>query len=625
MVVLTAVAAAQEAVEVWGDAPDPEEVGARVTSVDPRALPASADLATAAARAPGVAVRRLGGLGDPAQIGLRGSGARHTEVWWDGVPLNPEGGEALDVSDLPLAAFGRVDVIRGATPTSAAIPALGGALWLVSRRDAVEQADLSAGSFGAARGVLVEGVGGRVPALFVLDGLSTAGDFPWYDDRGTRNTQRDDRVVRRENNAARRVSTLARADLGPVTVSHAATVREDGIPGFTTEPARASSFGLHRHLLGASARADLGPVTLSGVSFGLWRRERWRDPLGEVGLGVQDDTADLWSVGAAPTARAPLSPAVAAELALHARAEGATTRSRDGAVDARSRAVGRAQVGLRAASGPLAAWPTAALVAVTGADGSATLLALPRASVRADLGPIAVSATGGASGRPPDLIELYGDRGAQVGNPALRPERGVGVDLGVSGGRDLARAELVAFAARQRDLVVWIPTPQGVARPENVGVASLLGVEGGVSGEGDRGGGSLAATILDARQRSDDPAYDGRRLPRVPLAELVAAGHLTLGPADLGLDASATTATFADAANLRPEAPRVLLGATARLAPAPRLRLELDVRNALGTRTAPVPRDPLVDDGRTAPRALEDFGGYPLPGRSVTATVRWSR
>jgi vitamin B12 transporter len=623
MVVLTAVAAAQDEVEVWGDAAD--TAGARSTSVDPRTLPASADLATAASRAPGVVVRRLGGLGDPAQIGLRGAGARHTEVWWDGVPLNPEGGEALDVSDLPLAAFSRVDVLRGPAPTGAAVPALGGALWLVSRREVVEQVDLAAGAFGSTRATLVEGVGGRVPALLVVDGLSTAGDFRWYDDRGTRSAVTDDRIVRRENNAARRLSTLGRLDLGPVTVFHAATLREDGVPGFTTEPTAAATYGLHRELLGASTRGGRGRAVRAATAWALWRRESWQDPLGEVGLGVQDERSDLWSVGVAPSVRAPLSPTLAVELSLHGRGEGLASEDlRSGDTVGRNRAVGRAQIGLPWTPGAVRVWPTLLALGVSGADGAGAALVLPRVAGSWDAGPVSLSATGGGAGRPPDLIELYGDRGAQIGNPALRPERGWGADLGLATGERL-RVELVGFGALQRDLIVWIPTPQGVARPENVDRARVVGLEGSVAGEGARGGGTLAATVLDARQQSSDPAYDGRRLPRVPLGELVVAGHVSAGPLDLGSDLSATSATYADAANLRPEAPRFLLGATGRLAFAPGWRLELDVRNALGTRAALVPRDPLVDDGIRVPRALEDFGGYPLPGRALTASLRWTR
>ena len=57
-------------------------------------------LAAAVERAPGGVVRRLGGQGDLAQVGIRGAGARQTEVLVDGIPLNPEGGAAVDLDAL---------------------------------------------------------------------------------------------------------------------------------------------------------------------------------------------------------------------------------------------------------------------------------------------------------------------------------------------------------------------------------------------------------------------------------------------------------------------------------------------------------------------------------------------
>lgn len=618
MVVLTAAARAQEQVEVVGTAPDPDDAGARVTSIDPRDLPASADVATAAARAPGVVVRRLGGLGDPAQVGIRGAGGRHTEVWLDAIPLNPEGSEALDVSDLPLPAFERVDVLRGPTPTGAGVPAIGGALWLVSRRGPVGDVALSGGNWGTARAAVVDG--GRA-GLLAVDGLTTAGDFAWLDDRGTPSTPADDRWVPRENNDARRISTLARAGGGPLAVIHAATLRDEGVPGFSSAPLSAARYGLHRELLGVSGRGEVGTTVVSASGWGLWRAERFTDPAGELGLGPRDERTRSASVGFAPTVSSALSPSLRLETGVHGRWEGVTLPGGDG----RDRVVGRVQAGLPWADDRTHVWPTVLLVAVSSADEAraAAALWLPRLAVRRDVGPVALTATGGAAGRPPDLVELFGDRGVQLGNPDLRPERAWGADLGVGGG-DALHAELVGFGQWVRDQIVWFPTPRGVAVPRNVERSRVFGLEGSAAAEGEAGGFRLAATLLDARRLDDDPTYDGRRLPRVPAAELSAAAHGRLSRLDAGADAALVSTTYADPANLVPEAPRALLGATVRAVLGDGFSLEADARNLLGARTARVDRDPLVDDGVTVDRALQDFGGYPLPGRQVLLTVRWS-
>jgi hypothetical protein len=66
----------------------------------------------------------------------------------------------------------------------------------------------------------------------------------------------------------------------------------------------------------------------------------------------------------------------------------------------------------------------------------------------------------------------------------------------------------------------------------------------------------------------------------------------------------------------------VYLGSTLELRPTRQIAVELDARNLLDTLAARVPRDPLVDDGVWVRTAVVDFTGYPLPGRTLTLTVR---
>ena len=166
-----------EEVEVVGQAPD--EVSATpaqvtVIPVDER-LPASADVATAVARAPGVVVRRLGGLGDLAQVGIRGAGARQSEVLLDGIPLNPEGGSAVDLSELPLRALDRVEVYRGQAPALLGTTALGGAVALWTTDAPVTRVSLGAGSWGTARGDATFGGEGWLASFSRVASRSSAG------------------------------------------------------------------------------------------------------------------------------------------------------------------------------------------------------------------------------------------------------------------------------------------------------------------------------------------------------------------------------------------------------------------------------------------------------------------
>ena len=66
------------------------------------------------AEATGVHVKRLGGLGAFSTLSLRGSSADQVEVYLDGILLNAAFGGGVDLSNLPLAHVGQIEVYRGA-------------------------------------------------------------------------------------------------------------------------------------------------------------------------------------------------------------------------------------------------------------------------------------------------------------------------------------------------------------------------------------------------------------------------------------------------------------------------------------------------------------------------------
>ena len=56
------------------------------------------------------------------------------------------------------------------------------------------------------------------------------------------------------------------------------------------------------------------------------------------------------------------------------------------------------------------------------------------------------------------------------------------------------------------------------------------------------------------------------------------------------------------------------------------LALELSVRNVFDRRMEEVPRNPLdSDDTDVIMQGIEDFHGYPLPGRTIQLSLTWSQ
>lgn len=581
-----------------------------------------ADVATAVDVAPGTTVRRLGGLGDASGVSLRGGGLRQTVVLLDGVPLNPDGGAAFNLSELPLAAFASVDVYRGSAPVELSAGAMGGVVDLRSRADAPPSLYASYGSFGAARvGALASWRGAeRARGLLVVDALRSEGDFVWFDDAATRYNTDDDALRTRSNNAMQQLSAhgTARVELDGselrFLVSGGRSV--EGVPGPAGGLFRALELGLSRGLVSAEwlRRGQRGSTAVR-----LWGSGRWealRDPEDELSVagvaGVQRyDSAGVRVVGQqSPSAR------LAWALVGDAR--------RDAAVGEQ-----RAVVRLSAAGHwrPSDALRVDATLAAAGLFAAQTQLApTPTLGVRWELSPsLALRAQVARTLRPPDLLELYGNRGAVRGNPDLLAERGSHLDLGLVARRDDdLHGELTAFAVRRSDGIVYIQNAQRTALPINLDDTLVAGVEGL---------GSLRAGRLDLRatvalthsdNRSDLPAYAGKRLPRTPAVVWEQSTGVTVGSLRVAHQLVASSRSYLDAANQAPNPGRVLHGLTARYRFDGGLSLELTVDNLLDQITGPVLRNPLGDDDTRVDTALADFTGYPLPGRSVLGTLRWT-
>ena len=88
---------------------------ATVMPVDDR-LPMSMTTGSLVDQAPGVRLQSFGDVDSFSGVSIRGSTLRQVLVYVDGIPLNPDGGQAVNLSDWPLRAFSRVEVYRGNTP-----------------------------------------------------------------------------------------------------------------------------------------------------------------------------------------------------------------------------------------------------------------------------------------------------------------------------------------------------------------------------------------------------------------------------------------------------------------------------------------------------------------------------
>jgi iron complex outermembrane receptor protein len=238
--------------------------------------------------------------------------------------------------------------------------------------------------------------------------------------------------------------------------------------------------------------------------------------------------------------------------------------------------------------------------------------------------------------RVPNLEELFGDRGVVVGNPDLKPEVARTGDVGFrlvlpALGRVVTGAGLEAafFDNQIDDLIVLRLTTASVSKPENVSAAHVRGQEVVARARlWGRLGASVNYTHQDAQNVGDDPKARGQ-LPGLPADEAYArldldwspAHPLPLGawaaplwPGRLFFDVDLIAGNVLNQAASQPDVPenanrrvgsRAYFGVGLELALAlPGVRLALEVKNA--------------GDDHT-----RDVFGFPLPGRTLFATVSW--
>jgi outer membrane receptor protein involved in Fe transport len=225
-------------------------------------------------------------------------------------------------------------------------------------------------------------------------------------------------------------------------------------------------------------------------------------------------------------------------------------------------------------------------------------------------GPWSVRASAGQTFRPPSVAELSLQQGLVLPNPSLVPERGLSADAALVGDGPLGLLSVGVQATRYRDLIVYLSSTQGRLKPFNQGEALVAGVEAEAATAPLFG--PLAATFSAAltwqrpKLLSAEPLEDGRDVPYRARTRLYARATVAPGPVTAHLELHQVGRRFEDRENRSP-IPATLLwnaGASVGLRREPLLRLHLEVRNLVDTRT------------------LSDGFGNPLPGRMVMVTLR---
>jgi iron complex outermembrane receptor protein len=622
-------------------AADPTATSSVVT-VDPDAG-AQATLDALVLEMPGARARRTGAYGAPSLLSIRGAEPRHNVVLLGDVPLDGVDDGGLDLSTIPASTLERVEVWRGGAPLWWSAGTIGGVVRLVPRepRETGGAVTLGLGSFGlysvqASVSAAPRGERG-LRTLAVAGVTQSAGDFPYADDRGTLLDPTGAVTRHRSNGQLTQSFGLLRLR-GPLLGGELDTValglgREGGVPGHALRPTRETRRTLARAVLASAwtrSFADDDGERVGRVQLALsasHERSRFTDLFGELGIpSAADDsltraglrlaaeralTSWLGVTGVASYRLESLAPDDAlARLAnrpsiRHTGALGveAPLRFEAGGVAVDVRPSARLELAqaslssLRIEDGPV---PVSKSYAV------------PTARLGASVAPVRWLALTGAvayGARLPTMLELFGDRGWLLPSVDLRPEHGLGAELGArvrAQHRELrVRAEVHAFVREDRDFIRYVRTSQFQAVAQNIDSAGTRGLELALDARLARYVSLVSAlTLLDAVDTTRDRALPLRpatqlytrlsgRVPRFGLIESI----------EPYFDVAYVARSAADPANTTIIPARTVLGCG--------VAVSLRARRA----TAAFSVSDLADVRG------QDLLGFPLPGRTFLMTL----
>ncbi len=629
-----------------------DPASAVIIELDPDRLPPSASVADVLDDVAGVTIRRFGGPGDASFVRIRGSSAQQVAVYVDGVPLNAHGSSAVDLAELDVSAFDRLEVYRSAAPPELGAAPIGGAVHLRTKADVAAPLRVRAGwgSWGthavsAGGGLarrLPRGALGNVRFTAAYDG--TRGDFRYFSNNGTLYVAEDDQHRRRANNHLDQLDGTASARLvvGAIdlTLRDRLLWREGGVPGNPATTVHRTRFGVTDNLLAgrASLRVDPTVTVLGDLS---WRRrgERYRDPDDEVGLGTQDSRDTFHEVGANILADMRPVPGLtvlpSARLDVHTYTPRALLPEPEtGVTRARLASTFGLSTPLELADGRIGLSPTIRVVVLKDRALDPRAEPLPQLAIALRPAPwITIRAAASRGFRPPTFLELFGDRGTVIGNPELRAETGHSADLSARLRVEphalfAGSLEVGGFVTDTIDAIALVPNSQKTAVPINLGHTRSGGVEAAASVQAlghlriDGGVTWTEARILDGERGTV-----GNRVPSVPVWQANVEVEAFWDPwVRIGWRFDYTAGTFDSPSNFFMQADRPLHSAHLRVQPGHKLPwVSVEVRNLANRLSALQYRDPLhpAEDDRS-PVAIEDYRGNPLPGRSVHVAIGWT-
>ena len=599
---------------------------------------------------PGAQVRRSGSLGNFSVLSLRGLGADKLRIVLDELPIAQSSLDSVDPSLFPLESLERIEVYRGFAPVRFENP-LGGLVRLVSRppRDHLRlSTHIGFGSENTQTAHLfLSGPFKKIRFSSFVAAEQSKGNYTYYNDTNTAHNLTDDFLDKRQNNHFKHLNARVRFEGdGPAqSTYHAAlggSARAQGVPGPATAPA------LHTHANNQDASVAIGLNALSAwadtlhidlATTVLWSARNFYDREQEIGLGIQNTSAELGQWGMNQRTQWQNNAMLATDAALRLtvdqfRQDSTVSGAGTGDININRR---RFNFGLGIEeqidmSAQIRAVPSIRVDMASDADYALNNTLVenqisPRFGARYENGPWIVRANVGRFHRMPTVLERYGDLIVTVANPDLKPELGYSIDTGTSYqaeifGLNKFMAGLAFFATQAEQLIALTQSSHKFFKAENISKTGILGAEASIVLDAKWWRFDAAYTLTHTDDLTHNPWYRGKQTPGVPLHHLQTGIDMGTQNRFIRYELGFVSKNFLDRSNTqsRPANARHHVSATCAL-PLEGFELRLSIRNITNVlyQEVPVLGSP-HDTGRTY---AADFLDYPLPGRTWFASLVW--
>lgn len=503
----------------------------------------------------GVTVKRYGGLGSYSVILVRGTSPSQVGVYLDGVPISSAVIGVVNLATLPLDPLERIEIYRGTAPLELGAD-IGGAVNLVTRTVPGGWGfgmSASYGSFSTFKtDVFGGGTFGDFGGVIFYSRLQSEGDFEFEDDNGTPYNEADDETVKRKNNDFTSDALLLKFNWKPFSslmffVGEDFYRKDSGLPGIGAFQAEEARLSMLRNVLHLGASYLAGSFEIKSRLFWGYTSEEYEDPLGEIGLAVQDNLYVTHTYGISGSARYFISNDGNVAVFIQGTREVFMPRDRLHDLDLPENSRNTYGVGMqgeiylfdaRLILVPTLKWErldshySASDTANIGLPASETDTSEDFFSPHFGLkwlpfDWLAIHGNAGRYYRAPSFYELFGDRGSVVGNPDLEVETGMHYDIGAGitikkrGYLDKLSVSYALYYLQLKDLIAFIQNSQRTAKAENIGEAEILGQEFSMETYLFRFLNLTATyTYQQALDRSGLPYLNNRPLPGRPRNEL---------------------------------------------------------------------------------------------------------